>query len=389
MRITASKLDRIARCPASAALPQSPDTGGVWATRGTALHTFCERAGEVGRETALEETPDEHRAAAAALSEHSYSGDGVFEIAFAYDPVADTARELGRGKGRHYGDAVDGEICGAADFVALTPDGGVYVRDLKTGRGWQPPLAEHWQLRMYGLAAARAFDRQSVTIELCRDLGDGGLSVGRLELDLFDLAAFAAEVRELTERIPHQHAELDPVEGEWCKYCPAFEACPRKLQLAKALAAPEQPPLSVVIDEHSFADVWRKVKTARDVLSRIERGLDAYVEMCGSVSLGDGVSVTSVEKSRESVIAPVVASLLETMWDHETAESAVDTVQKASKASIKRALRGLKESGKLTCSLAAAEREIFAELRSMGGVKTSTFRKIEEVLDPKPEEIDP
>src|SRR5262245_1070432 len=103
--ISASALHRIAKCPASAVLPQSHEETAA-GERGTAIHKFREDCFRIGRAKALELVPGNYRATCEALQmsvlEHLDATQYAFEVAFAYNPATDTARELGRGQGRKY-----------------------------------------------------------------------------------------------------------------------------------------------------------------------------------------------------------------------------------------------------------------------------------------------
>lgn len=143
------------------------------------------------------------------------------EIAFAWDPVTDTAEVIGGD--RDYSKA-NGRLCGTADLVLVaTMDGkpiAVMVWDWKTGDG----TGAGPQLRMLGLAAARAFGVESATVAALEVRKSGVTEVAREELDAFALAGVAGELAEHLAAI----ATAEPQPGSHCGelYCPARLSCP-------------------------------------------------------------------------------------------------------------------------------------------------------------------
>src|SRR5690606_33417344 len=97
--ITASKIERVAACPGSEALPHAESTSAA-AERGSAGHAFLAAAGKLGREAALEQVPEEHRALCEAIDLDRLPVDLLAEPAYAWDPVTGKARFLGANIGR-------------------------------------------------------------------------------------------------------------------------------------------------------------------------------------------------------------------------------------------------------------------------------------------------
>ena len=219
MRASASKAGLLFDCQYFA----RPEAEWVWTTspaadRGTRFHKAT-AANVVG----VNVVPDDDFAAEYAHAVKWLDDYGRqhlrAEVAYAWDPQTDTAREL-TGVDRDYSDARGG-FAGTADLVSVskvTRSG--YVGDWKTGDG----SGAEAQLRALGLMVARANDLDTVTVEALEVTSSGVRSVCREDLDAFALATIAGELAEAIENIPH----AEPTPGPHCseKYCPARTTCP-------------------------------------------------------------------------------------------------------------------------------------------------------------------
>ena len=224
---SASGLPRAFRCHASLTLPQVRSGGTAFAHKGTAVHKFLEDVPRLGREAALAAIEDESaRLLCEALDvERLPLGDGISyaaEVAYSLDLVMGTATEVGRGIGRAYPD--DGGLHGTADLVALSSDGATaIVLDAKTGHGWMPSAAESEQLKMLALMACRAHGASKARVAHLHLRDDGSVWTDWAELSAEDLARFESEITDL---LGVTRVGAPAVEGGWCRYCPAFSACP-------------------------------------------------------------------------------------------------------------------------------------------------------------------
>lgn len=148
--------------------------------------------------------------------------EGIAEEACGYAPETGLARVLGHCIGRKYREhgQRDNELAGTADIVLVGEDS-VTVLDLKTGRS--AAESYRWQLRMLGLAAARAHGKGRCTIGIVRvsevEIDDSWTE----ELDASDLEDVAAEVLRVWGEAP----TAKPKPGLHCEenYCRARQRC--------------------------------------------------------------------------------------------------------------------------------------------------------------------
>lgn len=152
------------------------------------------------------------------------------EVSVVYDAATHTARELGAQLGRSYGTLGPFEIPGTIDMLAVG-NGRVVVGDWK---GWEAVegAESNRQTLLYALAVALIYRVTEVTVVIAYLL-DEDRHIQVVTLDLFDLDAYAGELKELQLRAakastdPHAHE----VAGRHCKYCPSFHACDKQKQL--------------------------------------------------------------------------------------------------------------------------------------------------------------
>lgn len=110
------------------------------ARQGRVMHKFLLDRLSMGADAALELVPEEDRDAMALIDLDALEVDPtgwIGEVAFAYDWVSGSARELSRGIGdRNYQGLAPTELPGTSDLVSLSPqpDGPVYIRDYKRDR---------------------------------------------------------------------------------------------------------------------------------------------------------------------------------------------------------------------------------------------------------------
>lgn len=240
---TASNLGRVFNCVGSEALPHS-DTTSEFSALCTAGHAFIARAGEIGRDKALAEIDEHaaHRKLCEALPLDKLPQGGDHELALAWDYVTDAARELPADGHRDYSDAEPTEFVGTADYVGRGASW-VVVVDWKMGYRYLGPARESRQLRILALAAARLTGLDEVRAAYCFLKDDGSYALSWATFNAFDLAEIADELRELSETLDDQRAEGSPLslrQGEWCDFCPAYNHCPAKMKLARALGTDEE-----------------------------------------------------------------------------------------------------------------------------------------------------
>lgn len=385
---TFSGLDRIEKCPASAVLPQvrvitEVDPKNI-TSLGTVVHEFLKNVSLSGLEAALEAAPPDFRQELEGLDLSSLPASDpesyVAEVALAWDVVADTGRELHRGRGdRDYSAAKPNEIPGTVDVVGLTADA-VNIYDYKRGHRWLGPAAESLQLLAGALAACRAYGRRKAHVAFIRILSDGEARYIRADLDMLDLDAGAERIRAIVAAV--EAAELLQVErkhpalteGAHCRYCPAFSVCPAKKELAAYLAQPEEGP---VLTAETLPKVLERLEAAEAVLKKVRESVEEFAHGT-PVTLPDGAIYGAVETTRESIDPVKGAAVLGAGYGAALAQSAVETESSITKANLERVLKvwmqknpGHKVSHLMKAALTA--------LREAGAISTSVYTNVKRV----------
>ena len=326
---SASALDRAFNCQASEAYPHSQSTS-EYAALGTAVHAFIEAARKYGRDAALEkiEADAPHRAFCEALPLDELPTGGDHEVKLAWDYERDTTRILpGDGK-RDYFPATPTEFVMTVDYVGR--NGAVVVGDWKTGFRYLGPARESRQLRIGALAAARltGIDDAKVFYATLRE--DGSVFFSWATFDAFDLAEIADEMRQLAGQLRALHtvranldAEVQPHEGPWCDYCPAFNACPAKMQLARAIgngnALKSIPERIEDMTDSELATAYAAIERYDDVAERVRKAIRQRAAM-QPVDLGDGRILGSVDWPWTVVNATVAYEVIAEKLDAKTAD---------------------------------------------------------------------
>lgn len=374
---SASRLDRVAVCPASAVLPQA-DYVSEAGKRGTAIHAYLASVGTIGKEKALEATPPEHREACAVLDLELLSAVDpekfAHEVTFAWSYKTCRARELGRNLNRSYAQATKDEIVGTADVVGLG-DGVVVIWDWKSGRA--PAAATSWQLRFLALAAARTYGVSSAEVAMAQT--NGWIDPARF--DAFDLDVIERELDNLVDRVLVEREavargeEPHMVLGSHCDYCSAIARCPAQTQLALAIGGNPEEAIGAKLEltPENAPQVYERLSAAKRLIAFVEERLQAYAT-ANPIALPGGRVYGPVEIKRETLDGDAAFSVLESLHGAGVARAACEL--KATKEGIKRALRPIaEEQGKTFSSL---ESEAFDELRRVGGVYASKTTQVRE-----------
>lgn len=410
--ITGSKIHRVWKCPASAALPQieNDDDGSPARDRGTKIHAYLERVGAVGREQALAECtdPDLHPLLLAIDTDALPTHLGC-EVAFAYNWRTRTARELGRGIGRNYEltavPPTDDEIPCTLDLVGegLGDSGGRrgYVGDYKTGHGRIPAPDQNGQLLLGALCAQSAYACDDCVVELIHLHRDGDHHRVRRTVDSWDLGAFAAELAAAMEQVQHWRAEhlagrsVSAHEGSHCDHCAAFNACPAKTALIRAIprelvalgVAPEIDERgklvmqSGVITAANAADIWVFLERLEDVVDRAKAEICGIAAVAGDIPLPDGRVIGRLQTERRVLDGRIGAEVIEERYGRQTRDDVVElklSITAVQKAVTKHLKPGQKVSGKdgvLDVVLAEIERRGGVGLNTTDSIKPHVPRK--------------
>lgn len=354
--------DRVAICAPSEALPHIQYSRAEWTARGTAIHAFLAAVPNIGRDEALKVAPAKWREDCELIDLSEETGLGHFldstkylaEVSFAFDVVTGKARVLGQNLGRDYSAATETEVVCTVDIVGLTADA-VVVPDFKSGHAYLDPL-QMWQLKIISLAAARAYDRPRAVSGAILLRDDGTNYFKRVEFDELDLDLFEIGLRRMAARVVDARAayergeRLVTVEGEHCRYCPAFDYCPSKMALVKSFAAAPDG-VGITIEgatEEELLLAWERASALEQVVERVKesirlRARQKPIPMGGGMVLGE----SPVE---EGVKSDVASAVLGSKYGLETARAAVETKAVITKSSIEKALRkhALKPPRKIT-----------------------------------------
>lgn len=382
IKLTYSGFERAKACIPSVLLPH---VGSIRAdsTAGTVKHRFLERVPAVGRDAALAEVPEEFREACAVIDlsplPASKPGQYAPEVAFAYDLATDTARELGRGIDRKYREAGlrDGEIPGTLDSVGIDDDT-VLVLDFKSGWGGHVQrAAENDQLRIGALAAARAYGKSRARVAIAHIPDDGDPWLDWAELDEMDLEAVAAEVRGLVARAAEEADRMGlaetprTVEGEHCRWCPAFPHCPAKMTLVRQLATESPEPFNVPeLTAETAPKMVERLLAAEEVLERVRSTLETYARQ-QPVRLANGKVFGPVALPRESIDPAKGSVVLTERFGADVAIAACETETSMTKALLKRGLRRWVDRTP-GAKISHAEKAALEAMRQAGAIRVTT-----------------
>lgn len=364
MSLTMSSLPRLFACSGSAVLPQA-HVHNPWADLGVEEHDAL---------SVLNEERDriEHDFA------HLIPPGARSEVRIAYDVSDRTARILGEGAGREYGDLRPFEIPGSIDVLGVQGDA-VVVLDWKTGFFDVEPASRNSQLWGYGLAAARALGKSRAILRIVYTKRKNQLD--EYEADALELAAFADRLERLHVEVIRRRrdygaraqaagaAAVSTSEGPWCRYCPSKAFCPSKNALLVQIS---ERGLAVVGDTQMTpgraSEAARRVLDFEQLAKDAKKRLIAYVEANGPIHLGDGryygrhhrpgdEKIVDVEKVDQAIaeLVPVgdVSRFSGAAFERST-----------SKAAIGRAAKSLGRRGHTVLA-----RRVVDRVRELGGIK--------------------
>jgi hypothetical protein len=398
---TGSALERVRACPASAALPVVRSTSDA-AERGTAIHAFLAGVLAVGRDAAIDQVPVEWRAACEAIPlaqlPHVNPDGYIAEVAFAYNVETGQARELGRALSREqaialYATLGPDEVSCTLDVLALTADGeGVFHADAKTGRRRVTSAARNAQLLLGALAACRAYEKTRAEVAIIYVREDDDPFFDRATLEEWDLDGFAASLRAVAASVRHtrelvaQGLQPDAFEGDWCRYCPSFTACPAKVALIRSIAASPatlREEMTGALHPARAAEVYRRWQVMKAAIDRVGNELYAYAAATpGGIDLGDGVVFGPKRRVVRELDGAVVHKVMTDMHGRDIADRAVK--YEATFEGIKDALRKVLQDTP-GAKLTHLEAAVVAMVDQAGGLEKVVSAPVKE-FRPKKEE---
>lgn len=380
---TFSKADRAHACPVSFALPQRDDNTQA-AADGSAQHAFVATLSQRGDvDAALDATPAEYREACAELD---LTGAPIgppyrAEVALSYDVHTGAGAELTLPGPRAYPPVPPSTLCGTCDVVAVTADA-LEVHDWKgLWDATVQPAASNRQL-LLGLLALRAAHgpRPTYRVGIWR-LSTGAPWKDVAAVDDFALDMLADELTDDVQRVlDAPRARPAPVEGAWCRYCPAWPECPAKAKryaLARTTVdganALEASIMRAIREDPAAAR--RQYAEARQLIERIGALIKAHAVDVGGWDMGDGKRYGPREVERPGLDGAATVRTLRALWGEDAAWAGVTV--KATKTSVREAARCAAAAG-LVKSIAEGERVAHDALRKAGAWADVPATRVEE-----------
>jgi len=383
-----SAIERAMICGSSVALPHSRHET-IYTTRGRAIHSFLEACSKVGRDDALVQVDEDYRDVCAELDLSGLHAQLSLaaEVAFAYNYVKKTARELGRGVGRVYDDVTIDELPCTLDVVGVR-DVSQFVR-----RGFYGEFKSGWTTRRkIALVAQIDFGALCIARTYGCDVVEGqhinvheGLApyVQRRVIEGWEIDAFESELyehamrwRELRDRYEQGVMPREFQTGQWCDRCPSREFCPAiSTQVRWALQARDNfdGPLRVQLDsldDAQFGRLWDDVDDAIGVLTSL-RGRMKGIASSRRIKLGttpDGMERwlgTVISEGNDKLDGEHVFDVVAELHGEEVATAATKIT--ATKKDLEAAIKGVVPRGKK----AEALREIYKRLEAVDGAITN------------------
>jgi hypothetical protein len=327
---TASALERVLACTASHVLPATYDAPGEPAERGTAIAKFIrDVVAGMSPHDASVRIPIQWRATCQALDWAKLTGgltDVRGEVAYALDTATDEVTELGINIGRNYPKLSPTQIGGTVDIEGMSTLGHPVVIDVKSGQD-VTPAAENAQIRYFARIAQLRHGAEMVEARIAYVAEDGSVTLDVAFLDTFDLDSFGDELVGLVSNVKRTRLKMaagEPVPvraGDHCKYCPAMNACPayvgiarHMLPMVEAFAGPEAVAMTEAKKEDLEAVVasrftamtpdelgaaYLKLKQIERLADAVAKGIKAMAER-QDIPLPDGRTLKKIPMSRKS-----------------------------------------------------------------------------------------
>lgn len=359
--LSSSKLELLDRCEGAFTLPWR-DNPNQWSDGGNERHAVDEQSINSG------DVPEEYTDRWPGLAWRS-------EVAYMYDVSSDTARYLGCGIGRAYGDQRPFEVPGTIDVEGRGFDANgrsMLVTVDKKGFEAQTPADRHPQVRFLALAAARVQSADRIVVAIRPELGP----IDENEVDpVFDLDVIAHDVRQRVIRAAAVRAEaragrIVPFNtGRWCRWCPAFDDCPRQAELRALVVREDDDPglaLQVFVDDDNASDAYDLWKRIGILHKRIGEQLYRHAAS-RPIPLRNGKMFGPHNKlGNEKLDGDSVYAIVKERHGQELADAAVDRV--ATKTRLDAALKGKR----------GAVKAVLDAVRAAGGSTRSSGTTIEE-----------
>lgn len=341
-----SAVDRAITCIDSEFItPRRITAPNPYSDHGNTVHTFIRAIGSgTPRDEALAEISEDDpaRQACEDFDVENIPAGGHFELALAWDFAAGKGRVLGENLGRAYeaaGADRSKEYVLSIDFGGVRQDRVGIIVDWKTG--WTVKRAkDSWQLKLGAVAVADMHGLEEVVVAHLYLRNGTEPRWDIYEIDALELAAIRKALRALAQQLTDRRPTGVLVEGEHCRYCPAFKACPAKTSHMRALAVMMQddPPnltgLPAVVEGREIDGA--RARAAVLLLERYDaaakqawKELEEYARM-HPIDLGDGrVMKEAPGDERDKVIqAKQALATLAENCDQVASDKATTTTKK-------------------------------------------------------------
>lgn len=349
---TASGIELARRCPGSLTIPHRHEDN-EYSRRGNDDHKDLEDDINAGN------IPD------AYLERWPEATTWRAEVAYAYDVSCDNGREIGVGLKRAYGNRSPFETFGTIDVEGRGP--GILVVIDRKGYERQTPAARHPQVRFLALAAARALPAERVEVAIDAKIGD--LDVAHLD-PAFDLDVIAHETRRFlveSAKIIGEAREGKPIDfniGRWCRWCNAFDACPKQDELRDLARLDEGHPKLDLVHYQDLPDQYELMLRVGILYKRLKSTVygaasQAPIKLRSGKIFGPVVTEGNRTYDGARVHAAVAAHPL---LGREVADKAVEMV--ASQAQFKRVVQPLAPKR----GFSKLKDEIFNQVEADGGM---------------------
>lgn len=274
--VTASSIERVINCAASAVLPQTQSTSS-YAKGGHDEHAILEDVVLGNREH-----PRFQR------NQLEIPNKAVPEVAFSYDVVTGEAKDLGRVKNRDYPKSPFSTLFGTVDVVGESvihidtsqPDAEevrcVDVVDWKTT--YEAPPNDSWQMRLLAMCAAKArglvYARTRIT-----HIRDEYISHSTWKLwtndDFADTERQLKKAYDTVNKLGWKDSVTlsDVRHGPHCHFCPAYLSCPYPRALLQQSLAGDVGRIISGVDAASAYNKWQALRT---LTGRMEDAIKVY-----------------------------------------------------------------------------------------------------------------
>jgi hypothetical protein len=395
-------------CIGSAVLPRVESTSDA-ADAGTAKHRYVELlvAGKTQEEALSAIDEQFHDSCLAIDTSFTPMLAGCFsEVAYAYHCETFSARKLGEGIGRAYGELTPQEIAATMDYCArldldstdiLFPEAMVgHVYDLKTGRIDPGSAADNWQLAV-GAAIMRALGCVSVEVSLIWAPEHRKAVIRTAKLDAMELDAIGDQLRSLSRRIEHAGSALAAGAmpslrtGPHCQYCPAKTSCPAQTGIIRAamvdgpLTLQDLSARMMTLTSDQLSEAWTKAQPLLEAAKAVKTAF-AAAAMVQPFRTSETTEYGLRKTMRTDLDGGLVYDVATEMFGVEAAKDFVSL--EGTKASVARGLKAADQAGALGerfKTRKAAETVFYDELTRRGGVTKVEASRLDEhaIKEPK------